>query len=135
LGIGCGLVPDDHPRPRPSKLDRAGPATGGEAVSGRRPSISWDVVADRGSRACADSLGRRRGRIEAWELPVGQAPGAIDILAEAETELVLGSAVPHPHDLALGYYSVHTTPATLAAGERRIDEIRARLEREGRLRP
>ncbi|MDB5482558.1 MAG: Pirin domain protein [Caulobacteraceae bacterium] len=74
--------------------------------------------------------------VEAGELVVFSAgDGAIDIQAESNTELVLGSAVPHPHDLALGYYSVHTSPATLAAGERRIDEIRARLEREGRLRP
>jgi redox-sensitive bicupin YhaK (pirin superfamily) len=73
--------------------------------------------------------------LEAGELVVFSAGGgAIDILAGSDTELVLGSAAPHPHDLALGYYSVHTSPATLAAGERRIDEIRARLEREGRLR-
>jgi len=45
----------------------------------------------------------------------------------------MGSAVPHPHELVLGYYSVHTSPQTLIAGERRIDEIRARLQKEGRL--
>jgi len=28
---------------------------------------------------------------------------------------------------------VHTSPQTLIAGERRIDEIRTRLQREGRL--
>lgn len=72
--------------------------------------------------------------VEAGELVVFSAgDGAIDIQAESNTELVLGSAVPHPHDLALGYYSVHTSPATLAAGERRIEEIRVRLECDGRL--
>jgi hypothetical protein len=53
--------------------------------------------------------------------------------ALADAEFVLGSAVPHPHELVLGYYSVHTSPQTLIAGERRIDEIRARPQKEGRL--
>ena len=58
---------------------------------------------------------------------------AIDFHAEADTEFVLGSAVNHPYDLALGYYSVHTSPASLRAGEQRIAEIQARLQKEGRL--
>ena len=58
---------------------------------------------------------------------------AIDIHATGDTEFVLGSAVGHPHDLVLGYYSVHTNPASLEAGERRIDEIGSRLRDEGRL--
>jgi redox-sensitive bicupin YhaK (pirin superfamily) len=72
--------------------------------------------------------------IHAGEL-VAFAPSdqPIDLHASADTEFVLGSAVPHPHELVLGYYSVHTSPQTLIAGERRIDEIRARLQKEGRL--
>lgn len=58
---------------------------------------------------------------------------AIDFRAEADTEFVLGSAASHPYELALGYYSVHTSPASLAAGEQRIAEIQARLQKEGRL--
>jgi redox-sensitive bicupin YhaK (pirin superfamily) len=63
-------------------------------------------------------------------------PGETEIVVHAteDAEFVLGSAVAHPHDLVLGYYSVHTSPASLAAGERRIDEIGARLRNEGRLR-
>jgi redox-sensitive bicupin YhaK (pirin superfamily) len=57
----------------------------------------------------------------------------IDFNASVDTEFVLGSAVPHPHELVLGYYSVHTSAQALIAGERRIDEIRARLQKEGRL--
>ena len=57
----------------------------------------------------------------------------IDFNASVDTEFVLGSAVPHPHELVLGFYSVHTSAQTLIAGERRIDEIRARLQKEGRL--
>ena len=58
---------------------------------------------------------------------------AIDLHADRDTDFVLGSAVPHPDDLVLGYYSVHTSPASLVAGERRIDEVRMRLQKEGRL--
>jgi hypothetical protein len=58
---------------------------------------------------------------------------AIDVYAETDTEFVLGSAAPHPYDLVLGRYSVHTTPATLCAAEQRLGEIQQRLEKEGRL--
>jgi hypothetical protein len=60
-----------------------------------------------------------------------QSTSAIDVHAEADSEFVVGSAVHHPHDLVLGHYSVHTSPATLEAGERRIAEIQARLQQEG----
>jgi redox-sensitive bicupin YhaK (pirin superfamily) len=62
------------------------------------------------------------------------APGqaAVEFVAEDDTEFMLGSAVPHPHDLVLGYYSVHTSAKALAKGEQRIREIRAELTRQGR---
>jgi redox-sensitive bicupin YhaK (pirin superfamily) len=44
-----------------------------------------------------------------------------------ETVFVIGSAAPHPYDLALGNYSVHTNPAALQAGESKIAEIGVRL--------
>jgi hypothetical protein len=46
---------------------------------------------------------------------------------------MIGSAVPHPPDLVLGSYSVYTSPASLRAGERRLQEIQRRLQSEGRL--
>jgi redox-sensitive bicupin YhaK (pirin superfamily) len=58
---------------------------------------------------------------------------AIDFRAKADTEFVLGSAASHPYELALGRYSVHTRPASLQAGEQRIDDIKVRLQKEGRL--
>ena len=58
---------------------------------------------------------------------------AIDFHAEADAEFVLGSAASHPYDLALGYYSVHTSPASLHAGEQRIAKIKEQLQKEGRL--
>jgi len=73
-------------------------------------------------------------QIEAGELAVFEpSDAAIDFQAVGETEFVLGSAVAHRHDLVLGYYSVHTSEASLAAGERRIEEIRQQLLKEGRL--
>jgi redox-sensitive bicupin YhaK (pirin superfamily) len=41
----------------------------------------------------------------------------------AGATFVLGSAVPHPHDLILGSYSVHTSATALRAGEARIMEL------------
>jgi len=84
------------------------------------------------------SLSKGRVRVpetvEAGELAVFEPSNdAIDIHADAETEFVLGSAAPHAHNLVLGPYSVHTSSATLRAGERRLTEIQRRLQREGRL--
>jgi redox-sensitive bicupin YhaK (pirin superfamily) len=74
-------------------------------------------------------------RIDAGELAIFDAVDtAIDFRADEDSEFVLGSAVPHRHDLVLGYYSVHTSQAALVAGERRIDEIQAKLQAAGRLR-
>jgi len=44
------------------------------------------------------------------------------------TTFVLGSAVPHPYQLHLGAYSVHTSAEALAAGERHIRELKQRLD-------
>jgi redox-sensitive bicupin YhaK (pirin superfamily) len=72
-------------------------------------------------------------RITAGELAVFDSSNeAIDFYAEADTEFVLGSAAPHPHELVLGTYSVHTSATSLQAGERRIGEIHARLQKQGR---
>ena len=58
---------------------------------------------------------------------------AVEFEALTETEFVLGSAAPHKHDLVLGNYSVHTSPAALRNGEARILQIKKRLVQEGRL--
>ena len=71
----------------------------------------------------------RHGELVAFE-PSNEP---IELEAQSDTELVIGSAARHDHDLVLGYYSVHTSPASLEIGERRIDEIKARLQEEGRL--
>jgi redox-sensitive bicupin YhaK (pirin superfamily) len=54
---------------------------------------------------------------------------AIEIEALDDTRFVLGSALPHPHELVLGYYSVHTSQAALDQGEREIDRIGRELKK------
>ena len=73
-------------------------------------------------------------RVQARELATFESSNeAIDFYAQADTEFVLGSAASHPYELALGHYSVHTSQASLQAGEKHIAEIKAQLENEGRL--
>lgn len=63
---------------------------------------------------------------------LGRGPESVEIVAgEAGAMFVLGSAVPHPHDLVLGYYSVHTSPEALAAGENRIGELAHMMRERG----
>jgi redox-sensitive bicupin YhaK (pirin superfamily) len=58
---------------------------------------------------------------------------SVEFEAQSNAEFMVGSAVPHDHDLVLGYYSVHTSADALREGEARIAAIRARLVQEGRL--
>jgi hypothetical protein len=57
----------------------------------------------------------------------------IELEADGDASFVLGSAIKHPHPLVLGYYSVHTSKATLAQGEAEINRIGQRLRAAGRL--
>jgi len=59
---------------------------------------------------------------------------SIDFVAEGNTRFVLGSAAKHPHDLALGNYSVHTSAEALQKGEAEIRRIGQKLRAEGILR-
>jgi hypothetical protein len=72
--------------------------------------------------------------VQAGELAIfAPSNEAIDFQAEQETEFVLGSAARHPYELALGHYSVHTSPTSLRAGEQHITEIKLQMQRDGRL--
>jgi redox-sensitive bicupin YhaK (pirin superfamily) len=72
--------------------------------------------------------------ISAGELAVfAEGNGAITLTAKEPTNLVLGSAVKHPHDLVMGYYSVHTTANALKIGESRIEQIAEQLRGSGKL--
>jgi redox-sensitive bicupin YhaK (pirin superfamily) len=70
--------------------------------------------------------------VDKGELAVfDSSDAAIDFEAMADTRFVLGTAVPHPHDLHLGYYSVHTSNAALIEGEREIERIGRELRAKG----
>jgi redox-sensitive bicupin YhaK (pirin superfamily) len=58
---------------------------------------------------------------------------AVEFEALSDAELVVGSAVPHDHELVLGRYSVHTSADALRAAEARIAAIQSHLVDEGRL--
>jgi redox-sensitive bicupin YhaK (pirin superfamily) len=49
---------------------------------------------------------------------------------QQDAVFVLGSAIPHPHDLKMGNYSVHTSLEALKAGEEKIAELGKRLQAE-----
>lgn len=69
------------------------------------------------------------------ELAVFEASeSAIEFTAKGDTDFIVGSAVKHPHDLVLGYYSVHTSPAALQRGEAEIARIGRQLRADGRIR-
>jgi redox-sensitive bicupin YhaK (pirin superfamily) len=73
-------------------------------------------------------------RLSAGDMAVfdrSEAPIRLTALGTSETVFVLGSAVPHPHDLHLGYYSVHTSAEALARGESRIEELGRKLAGAG----
>jgi redox-sensitive bicupin YhaK (pirin superfamily) len=92
--------------------------------------VGW-VAVDAGRLDAGDSTG---GLIGTGELAVfEESEDAIDFVAHGDTAFVLGSAVKHPHELVMGYYSVHTSKAALAQGEAEIQRIGTRLRQEGRL--
>ena len=70
--------------------------------------------------------------VDKGELAVfDSSDAAIEFEALADTRFVLGTAIPHPHDLHLGYYSVHTNQAALIEGEREIERIGHELRAQG----
>jgi redox-sensitive bicupin YhaK (pirin superfamily) len=74
--------------------------------------------------AVADGHLRAPSSISAGEIAVfEQSNESIDFIADGPTRFVLGSAAKHPHELALGSYSVHTSEAALRRGELEIRRI------------
>ena len=59
--------------------------------------------------------------------------GGITFKALEDAELVIGSAVPHAHELVLGRYSVHTSPTALQQGEATIKQMGVALAAQRRL--
>jgi len=88
--------------------------------------VLWTAIA-LGTVSVPDEV--RQGELAVF----ARSNGAVEFEALSDAEFVLGSAVPHEHDLVLGYYSVHTTDDALRDGEAHIEAIKARLVKEGRL--
>lgn len=89
-------------------------------------SVGWLAVA-KGNLQADTSVGT--GDMVVFE----DAEDAITVQAgpEGDAVFVLASAVPHPHELHLGNYSVHTSAQALETGERRIEELRQRMVAAG----
>jgi redox-sensitive bicupin YhaK (pirin superfamily) len=86
--------------------------------------VAWVAVLDGTLRASSPIVG---GEIAIFE----QSEESIDFVAEESTRFVLGSAPKHPHDLVLGYYSVHTSAEALRKGEQEIRRIGQGLRADG----
>lgn len=88
--------------------------------------VTWVAVADGQLNAGA--------ALHAGEL-VTFAPSEadIDFVADTDSHFVLGSASPHPHELVMGRYSVHTSRDALIQGEAEIARIGKALRQANRL--
>jgi redox-sensitive bicupin YhaK (pirin superfamily) len=94
--------------------------------------VGWLAVS-RGNLATPEPI-NKGAHIDEGELVVFEPnDGRVEVYALSDVDFVLGSAEPHPHDLVLGYYSVHTSDAALVAGERNIMAVRGQLTDAGRL--
>jgi len=88
--------------------------------------VAWVAV---GEGALSSSERLSNGELVIFE--PGEAPITFDGAEGSGATFVLGSAVPHPYELHLGAYSVHTTADALAAGERNLRELKKRLDAKG----
>ena len=88
--------------------------------------VLWTAVG-KGSVLVPDEL--RQGELVAFK----PSSAAIEFEAQSDAEFVVGSAVPHDHDLVLGSHSVHTSTEALREAEARISEIQTHLIQEGKL--
>ena len=89
--------------------------------------VAWAAVAT-GALAAGET-------ISAGELVAFESSGqSIEFVATEATRFVLGSAVPHPHELVMGTFSVHTSQAALQQGTTEIRRIAGQLRQDGRLR-
>ena len=74
-------------------------------------------------------IGKAHGELAIFE--PGEVPVTFEGAEGTGATFVLGSAVPHPYELHLGAYSVHTSADALAAGERHLRELKKRLDATG----
>ncbi|QVN22947.1 pirin family protein [Burkholderia pyrrocinia] len=89
--------------------------------------VGWTAVMD-GSLRTPDPVGQ--GELVVFD----RSDTAIEFDAVTDARFVVGTAIPHPHDLHLGNYSVHTSAAALVEGEREIVRIGRELRAKGVMR-
>ena len=89
-------------------------------------SVAW-IAVHTGKLAAPATVDR--GELVVFE----ESNRALEFEAQEDAAFILGSSVKHPHELVLGYHSVHTHKQALEKGEAKIAEIGRRLQVEGRL--
>jgi redox-sensitive bicupin YhaK (pirin superfamily) len=101
----------------------------GERWSYRPPhghTVAWVAVADGALQASSV--------VDAGELVTFEpSEDALAFIARGDTRFVLGSSAPHPYELHLGSYSVHTSRQALQRGETEIRRIGRELAASGTL--
>jgi redox-sensitive bicupin YhaK (pirin superfamily) len=83
--------------------------------------VAWLAIATGGLRVGNTSLHREMAVFE-------EGNAAINVVADGDVELVVGSAVKHPHPLVTGDYSVHTSRETLRLGESGIEKVASTMQ-------
>ena len=88
--------------------------------------IAW-VALSKGALIAGERVSK--GELTIFEK--SETPLTFEGAEDVGATFVLGSAVPHPYQLHLGAYSVHTSARALAEGERHIRELKHRLDASG----
>ncbi len=103
-----------------------------------KPGEQWVYQSPKGHLICWLSVAK--GALKADEVAIAgdmlifensEEPLIINADLEGETVFVIGSAVPHPYNLYLGNYSVHTSLKALEMGENNIAKLGQKLRLEG----
>jgi redox-sensitive bicupin YhaK (pirin superfamily) len=127
LGSYQGLA---SPIPAPSDMTYLGVhLKAGQAWRFEQPaahSLAWAAI---GEGALRTPHALRTGDMVVFD----QTSQAIEFEALEDTVFVIGSAVPHPHEMHMGSYSVHTSAEALQRGERGIRERGQLLRQQGRM--
>jgi len=88
----------------------------------RTHSVAWAFAQSGDLEVSGERLKRELAVFE-------EGSGALYFQAHGDCAFLVASAVKSPHELSLGRYSVHSSPVHLAAGEKRIQEIGAEMQR------
>jgi redox-sensitive bicupin YhaK (pirin superfamily) len=95
-------------------------------VPPEQQTVAWLAVADGQLQGDAAA---QAGEMLLFEKSV--QPVTVRASRDSDAVLVIGSAVPHAHELHLGRYSVHTSAESLATGEANIERLRKLLVSAG----